>query len=224
MTCRDHALLWNACLDEPSCLTPDRRRELDAHEASCPSCQRIGAAFRILTDHLPAPTPPTGLSDRVIAAWEGRGLGEGVAPTLLGWRTAYALAACAAAAIPVAFFLRGWTGRDPAPARPIARISPARPWNVALADTASATLDLARETSAPVARIGKDALVASRWNRGDVPADVAAPRSAETLVDEVSRRVNAGIRPLGGTAKRAFSFLSAPSPPTRVRSPGDSGA
>ena len=223
MTCRDYQALWNSCLDEPGILTSSLGDVFAAHEADCPPCRRIGFTYRMLMKRLPAPNSPSGLADRIVSAWEGRRHGVRIFPAPRTWRRPVGLVISCAAAVLLAVVLRGWAVPSPKRLLPLERTA-VRSWDVALASTASATLDLARETSAPVARIGQDVFHAAGLKAQMPPLQAGSSDSSETMVGAVSRRVNAEIRPLGGTARRAFSFLITPKPPDRRPSSRDSGA
>jgi hypothetical protein len=81
----------------------------------------------------------------------------------------------------------------------------------ALAVATAATWELAREASAPAARFGRQMLVSA-----EIPE--AAPafglprgvRPVSEVLEGVSDHVNAGVAPLEGSARHAFSFLIGP--------------
>ena len=92
---------------------------------------------------------------------------------------------------------------DPAPDP-----SATRPLGDSLAEATSATWELAREASAPAARIGRVA-----WIEAPAPSPaigVAPPSPSPGVLREVGSRVGAGVRPLSGTARNAFGFLLDP--------------
>ncbi|MCA1686628.1 MAG: hypothetical protein LC745_11780 [Planctomycetia bacterium] len=109
----------------------------------------------------------------------------------------------------------------PAPAPPSGfadRVDP-KGLSDALADAGSATWDLAREASGPAARVGRQVIEAAELP-GTSPA-VALPgvvRPASDVWREVGDRVNAGVRPLEGSARHAFGFLVG-APPDEDDSP-----
>ena len=91
-----------------------------------------------------------------------------------------------------------------------------------LAEATAATWDLARCTSEPAARLGREVLVAATQVGSPAeaeasvmltsalrgPVDMGSPSA---LFQEVGERVSAGVRPLSTTARRAFDFLRTPS-------------
>jgi len=219
MTCHEFLTLWNDRLDDPASLD---LAAIDAHSAECADCAGLAAGFRVLGHRLAAPAVPEGLSDRIIDAWRAdvaarkRRRALGVRAVLGG------VGVLAAAA---AFLLYVTSGAELVPVAP--RLVPApRPWTSALADATSATLDLARETSAPAARLGQLAFDSARPGdldlRSSMPIGSSPP--ASDLLQSVSDRVSSGVRPISGSARRAFSFLSAPAGGDRRSPPRDPGA
>jgi len=109
--------------------------------------------------------------------------------------------------------------RNPAPApAPI----PTRSLEEALAEATEATIELAREASAPAARIGREAF--DLEGPGGFPAETSADAdparvSPPGLLGAVGERVNAGIRPISGSARHAFSFLLGPVPEAAPKTP-----
>jgi hypothetical protein len=85
------------------------------------------------------------------------------------------------------------------------------PLTDALADATSATWDLAREASAPAARLGRDVLGAAALPGSPTAPETPDPSaSAAVVLRQVGDRVNEGVRPLSGSARHAFSFLLGP--------------
>jgi hypothetical protein len=90
-----------------------------------------------------------------------------------------------------------------------------------VADATAATWDLARETSAPAARIGREVVSSSAFaETGTLALPVPAlPFVLPAVGDEVQR----GVNPLSGSARHAFGFLLGPAltretrPPSRER-------
>lgn len=207
MTCDEYLRIWNERLDGLGPPSADRAEACDDHASSCPACRQRAMAFRLFAGPLPRPPVPEGLSDRIVAAWEAdgrRALPFRVAPRW-GW------AGLAAAAVVFAVLSPAIRGLVRAPRDLTMRPAVPRPWSLALAEATTATLDLARETSAPAARWGQELVLASR------PQDLAWPVAAiepapdpGEMIQSVSRKVNSGVRPLSGSARRAFSFLVAP--------------
>ena len=216
MTCGDYMAHWNDCLDAATPPSPILRARWIDHEANCPDCRRLGIVYEALSKTLPTPRPSSSMAGRILSAWEHSALDPAILPLIPRWRRSAAVLAVLAASAVIAAVVRF----APPPARVQPEATPAsRPWDVALADAASATLELARETSAPVARIGQDVLVASRVDRDPTPS-----RASGTMVESVSRNLSEGIRPIEGTARRAFSFLLAPERPAKTSPSRDPGA
>ena len=91
-----------------------------------------------------------------------------------------------------------------------------RPITESLAEATSATLSLARETSAPAARVGKQVLASATLPKADWPVEMPTRAEPAEVLQSVGSRVEEGVRPLSGAARSAFSFLlpSAPKAPT----------
>jgi hypothetical protein len=218
MNCRDFERCWNERLDARSAAPAGLDRAMEAHAADCPSCRALGARYQALAQALlaagPSPAPPPGFADRVLAA----AVAEAGRGRLLALRLIRRLAPMAAAAVVLAagaVLLQGWA-RDRAAPAPVARARPIDPDGLteALALASSATWALAREASAPAARVGRQVLEPAE------PAEttpellampVEVPLAAEVL-QSVGDRVNAGVRPLEGTARHAFGFLLGAAP------------
>ncbi|MFO0887685.1 MAG: hypothetical protein U0790_00915, partial [Isosphaeraceae bacterium] len=73
----------------------------------------------------------------------------------------------------------------------------------AVAEFTSASLSLAKQTSAPAARLGLDALAR--------PEPTDTPEEGVSL-QQLGTRLGEEISPLRGSTRRAFSFLLAPEP------------
>jgi hypothetical protein len=100
--------------------------------------------------------------------------------------------------------------------------------NLALVDATSATWDLARSASEPVARISRqmlDAATEPEYRTGDravpgraadtsvtMPALRSLAPDAGAFLQEVGDRLASGVVPLSRTARRAFGFLLGPQP------------
>jgi hypothetical protein len=208
MNCHDFERDWNERLDARDPSHP----ALDGHAASCPTCRALDARYRALDQairSLPTPSAPSSVfTDRVLAAaaaWDE-------APAILRFVRRPAALAAAAAALVAAVALGlsvSQIGRK-APETPLARVRAIDPKDLsdALADAGTATWDLAREASAPAARVGRQVLGSAGLPRA-TPA-LSLPESMGSAADvwqRVEGRVSAGARPLGGTARHAFGFL-----------------
>jgi hypothetical protein len=109
----------------------------------------------------------------------------------------------------------GWVRRGepetgPPPSNRIDARNPSR-LDEALAEATSASWDLARETSAPAARIGRQLLGAAALPEPGAawlpPVAVGPVRGVWKTVGD---RIEAGVRPLSGVTRQAFGFLIDP--------------
>jgi hypothetical protein len=209
MICEDFDRLWNERLDARDAAVPEVERALETHASGCEPCRAAAARYELLRQALlawgPSPAPPAGFVERVLAAHEHEGRRPRTLPIPRGarWAAAAVLLLGMGLAIRVATHRAG----QPANAPLAAKVPVPRPLSAALADAASATIDLARTTSEPAARVGRRVLATS------LPAELAAPAplvpvadALPTLGDDVQR----GVQPLSGTARRAFGFLIGP--------------
>lgn len=232
-TCAEFEARWQAHLDARTPPSAELDRALEEHAATCPSCAASAARYRTLAAALRAwglpPTAPDGLADRVLAAWqaESRRSRSRVLPA--AWRWA------AAAAVLLATFIGVRTATGPrrnaphqAASSPSVAPPEAPPLSEALAEATSATLELARASSAPVARLGRHVLASSAappslqqasWTLPAVPEPAASD-----VLQSVGEGVNQGMRPLSGSARRAFGFLLGPAAPGPSGPPRDRDA
>jgi hypothetical protein len=216
--CRDFEKLWAERLDERERAAPDLVARLETHAASCARCQALGARFQALAQAIralgPVPTVSEVFPDRVLAEMENA----------RWWPRLLPIMPVAAAAVLVVALTIGvrvwWTSRPAAVVPPLqaARVQAidARDLTSALVDATSATWQLAQEASAPAARLGRQVLEASTSE--DPPLSLSLPSGVTAdLVpgveswQAVGERMNAGLRPLSGTARQAFGFLLGPS-------------
>lgn len=213
MNCPEYERLWNERLDAGDVGSAP---SLERHAAECPACRALGARYYALSQAIqalePLPMSPDGFVDRVLAAESARPAVVPM-PRRVLWRLAPF--AAAAALIPVVFLIpRVWPPASERPAA-VAHVRMIEPDGLteALAVATSATWDLARETSAPAARVGRQVLVSADLRESApsllLPAGVAP---AADVWQAVGDRVNAGVGPFEGTARHAFSFLLGPSP------------
>ena len=220
MNCTEFRKSWNARLDDPAALAIDSSEALDAHASACAPCRRLAAGFRLMASPLPPPAVPYGLADRAVDAWSLSDDRARRIPRLaqrgrvMGWATA-------AAVLVILVPPSGRMGREPMLPGVPPPAPAARPWTTALAEATAATLDLAREASAPAARIGQDVLLAGRSADVSWPVAIERPAAPSEMLESMSRSVNSSVRPLTGSARRAFSFLIAPG---RGAAKADSGA
>jgi hypothetical protein len=224
--CSQFERLWNECLDAREAVSPPRLRALEEHAGRCPSCRALAAGYQLLERALrswgPGPSPPNGFAERVLQAREP----EPVIVGRLRWR--WAAAAALLVAVLVGLRLAGHprgpgNPPDPIAGRGAARPDAPRPLADALADATLATLDLARETSAPAARIGRQVLASAAVSPGP-PLSIPAPiEPAADVLQSVGDGVNQGVRPVAGSARHAFRFLLGPAlrtPPAPARDRG----
>lgn len=223
--CREFVNLWNERLDDPAAFPASTVARLEEHERICGPCARLAHGFRAMAIRRVAPPVPSGMTDRILAARSESvsrpDRGRFPARAWLGWASGLA-----AAAVLVLVVLRPMRpGVVPVPERkPIPAVVPSRPWTVALAEATSATLDLAREASAPAARVGQGVIVATRGSDVSWPVAVDPPLPTEDVLESVSRRVRDEVRPLSGSARKAFSFLLGPGSASTSGPSRDSGA
>ncbi len=208
MTCHDFERLWNERLDARGTPVSAEGTDLDAHAASCPACHERAASYRLLSQALSRWTPtstPVGFADRCLEALERPP--ARVAPThqlVRFWPASIVVGAAAALLVMV---LGGPRVEKPEMAAEPPHLADA------LAHVTSATWELAKEASAPAARIGFDVLdttvVANDASQSD--SDSASTDGLATeMLQSVSDRVSEGVRPLSGTARHAFGFLLGP--------------
>ncbi len=213
MNCRDYEAAWNARFDARDS-TPLTGGPLETHAARCPSCRVLGAHYQTLEQALrllAPPLPSTEFVDRAAAA-AAKTKPVALAGRISGTARVRVLAAAAAVLMAVGLGVMTWTIRRDGPSGPavpsVATAPEPDDLTTALAEATSATLDLAREASAPAARVGRQVLIV---------AELPSSPSASGMSDEVPRvldvwqsvgdRVNDGVRPLSGSARRAFGFL-----------------
>lgn len=213
MNCREFERLWNEALDLP----PDSKSEPDSatrtHEASCPACRLMGTGYRAirrgLTEPSPRPEVPLGFADRVLAAAAAE-RSPGTMTLAMRWLVPLATAAVVLLSIsPGLRELWNRPGRLPM-AKAEAVESDPEDLSAALADIGVASLSLAKEATAPSARVGGEVIAAAGLSDGVARLGLPLPginNPSSALWEGVGQRVNAGVRPLSGTARSAFGFL-----------------
>jgi hypothetical protein len=235
MNCREFERGWNELLDIRSTGSTELERALEAHASACEPCRAVSARYQVLRQALSAWKSPPRPSARSIerlhdltvpSASPGPSRRPSSARNWLGLASAAAVFALAWLGT------TGWLSRTlpgrPAPdSVPSVAIASSRPLALALAEATEATIDLAREASAPVARIGREVLDLDNLagsvtiERADVATIRAAPSSIPSdLLQSVGQRVNEGVKPISGSARHAFSFLLGP-PPDPDPAPGE---
>src|ERR1700735_998532 len=155
MNCRDSERLWNQLIDAGDSAPDGLESTLEGHAASCAACASVAARYRVLRRAIAAwsPTPWPAASPEFVERLRS-------VPHVLPFRRPSPLARwawlSAAAALLVAGFLGRWMMLPPGGHAPAPALVAATPTLAdALADAASSTLELARETSAPAGRVGR---------------------------------------------------------------------
>ena len=221
MNCRDFEPSWNDWLDDRLAGDPKRLVALEDHASTCPRCLPVHLRYLLLSQALRVVVPVVfvseGFVERVLAE-------TATAPSLRSGRvhpriflfSGFAAAAALLLAVSLGFrslmMRTGPTHLD----RPITVQNGARPARLteALAVATSATWELAREASRPAARVGLE--LASE----ELPALAPSPSLGISVdlaittdaLQRVGDRLNAGVRPLEGTARRAFGFILSTNP------------
>lgn len=199
MNCGEFEQAWQDRLDQPD---GEPGEDLARHAVGCPACARKHAGYvaliAALADRPPAlgTVVPAGFADRILAASVG-------SPTIGPIRRGLASLAMAAGVL-LAIGL-GWNGwKRPGPdSPPISQADLPQPLSEAVDTFTSASLALARETSAPAARLGWEALSRS---------SAEAPAEGDGPLEDLSARLDEELAPLRGSTRRAFSFLLGPEP------------
>ena len=228
MTCSDVRRFWDRRLDalEPagrSRPAPDLEPEIAAHLETCARCRAISDGYAALDAAIGAlkpSAPPERLADRILEAWESERSPASIPirrprPKVLG----IAAVAGVAAALLIAVLIGQRTFKSdattvasrPPEADPPTPKAPPKPFDEAVGEAAEATLAIARRTSEPAARLGRDVLdsAATLVLASEVPppispsGDGAATLAVRTLGD----RIGDGVRPLARPTRSAFGFL-----------------
>jgi hypothetical protein len=176
---------------------------IGAHCRACPTCRvwltRAAGWSAVLAGLRPVPATRD-LSEALLAAW----VLERDRPRAT-WRPRLALAASALVAAGLAL----WGGfRAPEGGGQITEAHPPERVELAqsLRDATSATLDLARLTSEPAARVGiKFLAAATRPITPDLPGPASLSPPGRSL--GVGEQVERGIKPISGSVRKAFEFL-----------------
>lgn len=213
MNCEGLEALWQAWLDDPDGPSPAFDPESDAHRAECESCRRRSAGYQRLSAALATPRvaewPSPQFVDRTLTAYHAELRSQAKRSAWKRWGTL-----AAAAALVVSSGLGTWIVRFGGSHRPSSETrAPVAPEPVrlseALAEATSATIELALESSAPAARLGREVLDSTV--RVQPPsADLTSPVGAPDALDEAGRRLTSGVSPLSDQAQRAFGFLLGP--------------
>lgn len=220
VSCDDFEKLLNTRLDSRGLPAFAVDEALASHAMSCPHCREIEQRYALLGRALdawkPAPTPSESLGARILAAHamdsaRREGLKRRFA-TASWWSAAAAVLVLAVGG----FVLRPWAGTGERLEPRIALDSPptaARfapppsPLSLAFSEATAATLELAMETSAPAARVGRGVLAAATVSRTRFAAPSVMPETPADGLQSLENGVTQTVRPLSGSARNAFSFL-----------------
>ena len=229
MTCGEVEDLWNERLDDRSGGPSELERRLEAHAARCGPCRATSARYQALRQALatlgPPPSPSAEETGRLLAVLAAAPVSPALRPARIRpWLRLAGIPTATAAALAGLAWLGGIgteaPPRAPGPIeRPITPVAAARPLDSALAEATWASIELARQATGPAARIGREVLI-DLEGRGDLasparPLDLRPESAPSSLLGSVGDRVNAGVRPLSGSARHAFSFLLGPAPARR---------
>lgn len=229
LTCKEFEHAWNDQLDRPT-VADVRPTALEAHAAVCADCRAIHARYVVLAqairERAPVAGPSPGFTEGVLSAWrlESRRPRVFRLPARLA-----ALATAAALVVGVTLGLRTFPPGGPGESRAVRSVERVPGgFTRTLADVTSATLDLARETSAPAARVGRDVLASAELSTASTDATtsltlpLALPLGVPSseVWQRIGDRLSAGVRPLEGSARSAFGFLRvAPDDPKSLGRP-----
>jgi hypothetical protein len=253
MECRNFERLIHEQLDAREAASAAVEHALASHASACPVCGALAVRYQTLQRAIaalsPSPPAPADFADRFLAGIESAagdrkpdlrfprfGWASWRAPVLMPMpaRAIAALAMAALLLLTVWVGVRsGWNtgpagGRGGAPPLATRQIDSAA-LSAALAEATAATWELARASSAPAARVGREVLDASDLAAtttalsGPVSLlaeDESGSVSASEVLQGMGERVNDGVSPLSGTARHAFGFLFGPAltpPPAEAR-------
>ncbi|MGC8643070.1 MAG: hypothetical protein ACP5XB_24690 [Isosphaeraceae bacterium] len=262
MNCQEFDEIWNELLDaETAARSRDdladavsraallgRAEAARRHARSCPRCREIGARNETLRRALqswarrPVVSPAPELIDRIVSSARRPSWSK----TPLRGAIPLAAALAVAASLFLAFGPIQWQAEHPrggpaaernegtqggAAGQPV-RQADARFLSNALSRATEATWDLARTTSGPAARLGRQVLEAatqsdrqarptpaavadeeSKSALAAIPSllpDLPASPPGAALLQDVGDGLAASVRPLSATARQAFEFLRPP--------------
>ena len=213
MTCRDFENAWMDRLDARRRLD-ESSTPFDDHLASCEPCRRKAEGFRLLEralDNSGAPPVASSMFVEHLVSQVEREFVEVAQPLAFRPRTVGYLSGLAALAIVgLTLAIHGtWTSSEKT--KESVDQANLRDLPDAFARATSATWELARETSAPAARLGRVVLDSSPFAAAEaaLPGRPELPVSGEGI-QAVGERVGEGVKPLAGSARKAFDFLLGP--------------
>jgi hypothetical protein len=221
MNCREFEELWDDLLDARWEVPAHLERGLEVHASACARCRAVSARYQMLRQAISSLRPPTLSAESMERLYALTVPASPPSIPIVASRARHLLRKSLAAAAAFALAWLGgswWTSRQPAeqPAPAATRTAsvPHRPLGLALADATEATLNLAREASAPASRIGREMLDLGNLSTSgpDVPEDSVDDSGspddpASDLFKAVGERVGAGVKPISGSARHAFGFL-----------------
>ena len=213
MTCRDLDNAWIDRLDARHRLA-ESPTQFDDHLAGCESCRRKAEGFRLLERALDDLDAPAVVSSRFVehlVSQIEREFVKVARPLAFQPRTVGYLSGLAALVIVgLTLALHGTWTRSEKTSESVDQAN-LRGLPDAFARATSATWELARETSAPAARLGRIVLDSSPFAsaEGALPSRPELPVSGEGI-QAVGERVGEGVKPLAGSARKAFDFLLGP--------------
>ena len=232
MKCQDFERIWNERLDDRDGGDSSLARVLEDHASACSRCASVHSRYLVLSQGLrvlaPLPTVSERFAERVLAAHaltEAPGHGA-IRPFV---RYISGLAAAAVLIVAVTLGFRSWKpghghGEEIVAAGKVNTVDTPVALSDVLAVARVASLEFAREASAPAARVGYELASTEFSDPSPSPSlafsvDVAP---ATRALQRVGDRLNAGVRPLEGSARHAFGFLIGPDTdrkPSANRSP-----
>jgi hypothetical protein len=216
MNCREFENLWNDFLDF-RCEPPAHlERDLEAHALGCSRCLAVSSRYQLLRQAISTLRPPTPSAESIERLHAMTALAKSsTIPIGVSKRRLRLLGPLAAAASFALAWLGGgwWPSHQPAE-RTLRSVETAsgthQALGLALANATEATLDLARGASAPASRIGREMLDLGKSPTSPEPESVDLESASSDLFKAVGERVGAGVRPISGSARHAFSFLLGP--------------
>lgn len=231
MQCVDFERIWQDRLDArdvASATVAPQQHELDAHVAECPACRQLAHRYQVLQHALrtlgPPPSPSPEVLSRILRTHEYDR--QAIRRKSNIRRILSPLALAASVLLMVAVVWRT-PPEAPGPGRDAGTVVGTDGRGVAvgepplltdaLATAGSATWELARATSAPAARLGREFFEVATFRgplggQGIDPAGTVPNGPTEALVSEGAGASQENVRslPLTGTARHAFGFLLGP--------------
>lgn len=236
MNCREFEQYWNDWVDQFHRFPHNLDSSLAQHAAICPDCRARAEAYLKLSqafagwNEAPRPRVPQSLTDRITVSCLQPPASPAsphltltpAPPSRTRWWWGWAAAAALLATTWLGYRLSSFPQARPVIEPPVfSSVKPAKPEaplvesppriTLALAEATSASLELAKATSAPAARVGRRVLTSTSTSavRTELVPRVSlgsASRALQTVGDEL----DAGVEPLSGTARQAFGFLLGP--------------